>query len=104
MLVLFFDMLIIYLFIGLIVVYKGGIYGYYLLKGFFIIKLFLINMIYDVVLEVWKKVMLGLGVILKNLYIMVVDLVRRINDWLLMFFFVRMYVCIIICKIFLGCW
>lgn len=55
MLVLFFDMLIIYLFIGLIVVYKGGIYGYYLLKGFFIIKLFLINMIYDVVLEGWKK-------------------------------------------------
>lgn len=40
---------------GLIAAYKGGTHGHYSSKGFPIIKLFLTNMIYDVVSEAWKK-------------------------------------------------
>lgn len=36
---------------GLIAAYKGGTHGHYSSKGFPIIKLFLTNMIYDVVSE-----------------------------------------------------
>lgn len=40
---------------GLIAAYKGGTHGHYSSKGFPIIKLFLTNMIYDVVSEAWKS-------------------------------------------------
>lgn len=49
------DTPITHLLTGLIAAYKGGTHGHYSSKGFPIIKLFLTNMIYDVVSEAWKK-------------------------------------------------